>query len=52
DGNIDNIRMFARSSDFTRMLIDVEVYDLRHLNGIVSDLRARPVVSMVERVNG
>ncbi|MFK8251148.1 RelA/SpoT family protein [Ancylobacter terrae] len=52
DGNIDNVRMSARSPDFTRMIIDVEVYDLRHLNGIISDLRARPVVSGAERVNG
>ncbi|MPT23617.1 MAG: bifunctional (p)ppGpp synthetase/guanosine-3',5'-bis(diphosphate) 3'-pyrophosphohydrolase, partial [Starkeya sp.] len=52
DGNIDNLRMSSRSADFTRMVIDIGVYDLRHLNGILTDLRARPVVSSVERVNG
>ncbi|QJP12664.1 bifunctional (p)ppGpp synthetase/guanosine-3',5'-bis(diphosphate) 3'-pyrophosphohydrolase [Starkeya sp. ORNL1] len=52
DGNIDNVRMSSRSADFTRIVIDVEVYDLRHLNGIIADLRSRPVVSSVERVNG
>lgn len=52
DGNIENLRMSSRSADFTRMVIDIGVYDLRHLNGILSDLRARPVVSSVERVNG
>ncbi|WP_428030060.1 RelA/SpoT family protein [Ancylobacter sp.] len=52
DGNIDNLRMSSRSADFTRMVIDIGVYDLRHLNGILADLRARPVVSSVERVNG
>ncbi|MFT0859000.1 RelA/SpoT family protein [Ancylobacter sp. G4_0304] len=52
DGNIDNLRMSSRSADFTRMVIDVGVYDLRHLNGIITDLRARPVVSSVQRVNG
>ena len=52
DGNIDNVHMSTRSADFTRMLIDIGVYDLRHLNGIIADLRARPVVSNVERVNG
>ncbi|WP_029356201.1 bifunctional (p)ppGpp synthetase/guanosine-3',5'-bis(diphosphate) 3'-pyrophosphohydrolase [Bosea sp. 117] len=52
DGNIDNLRMTSRSNDFTRMVIDVEVYDLRHLNGIIADLRSRPVVSSVERLNG
>ncbi|MBS7537400.1 RelA/SpoT family protein [Ancylobacter lacus] len=51
DGNIANLRMSSRSADFTRMVIDVEVYDLRHLNGILADLRARPVVSSVERLN-
>ena len=52
DGNIENLRMSSRSADFTRMVIDIGVYDLRHLNGIIADLRARPVVSSVERVNG
>ncbi|HEY9215023.1 MAG TPA: bifunctional (p)ppGpp synthetase/guanosine-3',5'-bis(diphosphate) 3'-pyrophosphohydrolase [Ancylobacter sp.] len=52
DGNIDNVRMSTRSADFTRIVIDIGVYDLRHLNGIIADLRARPVVSSVERVNG
>ncbi|MCS0497021.1 RelA/SpoT family protein [Ancylobacter mangrovi] len=51
-GNIDNLRMSSRSADFTQMVIDIGVYDLRHLNGIVADLRAREVVSSVERVNG
>ncbi|GAB4068961.1 bifunctional (p)ppGpp synthetase/guanosine-3',5'-bis(diphosphate) 3'-pyrophosphohydrolase [Ancylobacter sonchi] len=52
DGNIENLNMSSRSPDFTRMVIDIGVYDLRHLNGILSDLRSRPVVSSVERVNG
>lgn len=52
DGNIDNVRMSSRSADFTRIVIDIGVYDLRHLNGIIADLRARAVVSSVERVNG
>jgi GTP pyrophosphokinase len=34
------------------MFIDVEVTDLKHLNSIISHLRARPVVSKIERVNG
>ncbi len=44
--------MSSRSADFTRMVIDIGVYDLRHLNGIIADLKARPVVASVERVNG
>jgi guanosine-3',5'-bis(diphosphate) 3'-pyrophosphohydrolase len=52
DGNIDNIRMTRRSPDFTEMLIDLEVWNLRHLNDIMAQLRLRPNVSQVVRVNG
>jgi guanosine-3',5'-bis(diphosphate) 3'-pyrophosphohydrolase len=52
DGNIDNIRMQRRAPDFTDILIDLEVYDLKHLNGIIAQLRAKAVVAHVERVNG
>ena len=51
-GNIDNIRMGSKSPDFTRMVIDVEVFDLKHLNAIIAQLRAKKVVSAAERVNG
>ena len=52
DGNIDNIRMNRRSPDFTSVTIDLEVYDLKHLNAIIAQLRAKPMVAKVERVNG
>lgn len=52
DGNIDNIGMSRRSPDFTDLTIDLEVYDLKHLNGIINQLRAKAVVANVERVNG
>lgn len=52
NGNIAGINMRSRSPDFTELVIDLEVFDLRHLNGILTDLRARPVVSSVERING
>jgi len=51
DGNIDNIRMTRRAPDFTELQIDLEVYDLKHLNAIISQLKAKPVVAQVERVN-
>jgi GTP pyrophosphokinase len=51
-GNIDNIRMKRRAPDFTELTIDVEVYDLKHLNAIIAQLRAKAVVSAAERVNG
>ena len=52
DGNIDNIRMTRRSPDFTDCTIDLEVYDLKHLNAIIAQLRAKKVVAAAERVNG
>jgi guanosine-3',5'-bis(diphosphate) 3'-pyrophosphohydrolase len=52
DGNIDNIRMNRRSPDFTDCMIDLEVYDLKHLNAIIAQLRAKKVVAGAERVNG
>jgi GTP diphosphokinase / guanosine-3',5'-bis(diphosphate) 3'-diphosphatase len=52
DGNIDNIHMTRRSPDFTELTIDLEVYDLTHLTSIIGQLRAKPVVAKVARVNG
>ncbi|MGI9426294.1 MAG: RelA/SpoT AH/RIS domain-containing protein, partial [Hyphomicrobiaceae bacterium] len=49
DGNIDNLRMARRAADFTEMLIEVEVWDLEHLNRIINGLKSRSVVSKVER---
>jgi guanosine-3',5'-bis(diphosphate) 3'-pyrophosphohydrolase len=52
DGNIENIHMQRRTPDFTEMQIDVSVWDLKHLNGIIAELRAKRVISKVERVTG
>ena len=52
DGNIDNIRMSRQSPDFTEVTIDLEVYDLKHLTSIISQLRAKKVIAAAERVNG
>jgi len=51
DGNIDNIKMTRQSPDFTSLLIDLEVYDLKHLTSIIAQLRAKNVVANAERVN-
>jgi guanosine-3',5'-bis(diphosphate) 3'-pyrophosphohydrolase len=51
DGNIDNIRMTRQSPDFTSLMIDLEVYDLKHLTSIIAQLRAKDVVAQAERVN-
>jgi GTP pyrophosphokinase/guanosine-3',5'-bis(diphosphate) 3'-pyrophosphohydrolase len=34
------------------VLIDLEVYDLKHLTDIIAQLRAKAVVAKAERVNG
>lgn len=52
DGNIDNMVMLAKSSDFREMTIDVEVWNLKHLSMIIAELRSKPVVSNVERITG
>jgi RelA/SpoT family (p)ppGpp synthetase len=52
DGNIDNIHMSRQSPDFTELTIDLEVYNLKHLTSIISQLRAKKVIANAERVNG
>ncbi len=50
DGNIDSLRMTNRAADFTDMLIELEVWDLTHLNEIIAGLKAKPAVSKVVRI--
>ncbi|MCC2112336.1 MAG: bifunctional (p)ppGpp synthetase/guanosine-3',5'-bis(diphosphate) 3'-pyrophosphohydrolase, partial [Hyphomicrobiales bacterium] len=52
DGNIDNVKMLKRGNDFHEMSIDLEVWDLKHLNQIIAQLKVKRVVSSVSRVNG
>jgi GTP pyrophosphokinase len=49
-GNISNLKITNRSTDFFEILIDVEVKNARHLNNIIASLRAKEVVQSVERV--
>ena len=49
-GNISKVNMVDQAPDFTEMLIDLEVHDLKHLNDIISGLRAKSVVNAVSRV--
>jgi GTP diphosphokinase / guanosine-3',5'-bis(diphosphate) 3'-diphosphatase len=51
DGNIDNIKMTNRVPDYSEMSIDLEVWDLKHLNEIISGLKSKDVVSSVSRVS-
>ena len=50
DGNISNINFTSSAPDFAVMLIDVEVFDAKHMSRLISQLRAQPVVSGVSRV--
>ncbi len=41
-GNITNLKITNRSTDFFEMLVDVEVADVKHLTNIIAALRATP----------
>ena len=49
-GNIDSLQMARRAADFTVMNIEIEVFDLMHLNRIIEGLRVRLTVAKVERL--
>jgi guanosine-3',5'-bis(diphosphate) 3'-pyrophosphohydrolase len=51
DGNIDNIKIMKQVPDYAEMVIDLEVWDLTHLNEILVGLRAKDVVSSATRVS-
>ena len=50
--NIDNLHVDTLSPDVRDILIDLEVTDLKHLTAIMAQLKAKSVISKVERVNG
>ncbi len=50
--NIDDVTFNKKSPDFREMIFDVQVFDLKHLNDILSRLRVLPMVHSVERVIG
>jgi GTP pyrophosphokinase len=52
DGNISNILISERRSDFFDVIVDIEVEDLKHLTHIVAALRANPLIESVRRVRG
>jgi guanosine-3',5'-bis(diphosphate) 3'-pyrophosphohydrolase len=51
DANISNLRITKSAPDFSVMVIDVEVFDVKHLTRLIGQLRSRPVVSSVTRIN-
>lgn len=48
-GNIVNLRMHRRMTDFFDVDFDIEVKDARHLTNIAAALRANPAIETVER---
>jgi guanosine-3',5'-bis(diphosphate) 3'-pyrophosphohydrolase len=52
DANIHTLSMVRTAPDFTEMIFDLEVWDLKHLNGLIARLRDAEAVSTVERASG
>ena len=52
DANIHTLAMVRTAPDFTEMIFDLEVWDLRHLTRLLGQLRDSEAVSTAERVNG
>ncbi len=50
DTNIRNLSMVRVADDFTEMMVDLEVWDLKHLNKLIGDLRRLSCVSTVSRL--
>lgn len=52
EGDIINLRLVNRTTDFFDMVFDIEVADARHLTNIVAAMRTSKAVKGVERVKG
>ena len=50
--NIANIAFELHSPDFRDVVLDLEVTDLKQLTSVVSQLKSKPTISKVERING
>jgi RelA/SpoT family (p)ppGpp synthetase len=48
--NIDKLQMVNRARDYTEMVIDIEVLDLKHLTDIVNGVKNLSVVSEASRI--
>lgn len=48
-GNISNLKVMHRSSEFWDIFIDVEVRDQDHLSSVIASLRTSSIISSVER---
>ncbi|WP_281855362.1 RelA/SpoT family protein [Acetobacter pasteurianus] len=50
DAAMVNLKIVHRQLDFTEILVDVEVRDLRHLSSVIASLRAAPGITQADRV--
>ncbi|OAN58039.1 RelA/SpoT family protein [Magnetospirillum moscoviense] len=48
-GNITNLKITNRTTEFFEMLIDIEVRDVKHLTNVIAALRATPLINSVDR---
>lgn len=51
-GNITNLKITNRTSDFYDILLDIFVSDTQHLNNVIAALRATPEVIEADRAKG
>ncbi len=51
-GNILNLKVTSRTTDFWDVTVDVYVSDAKHLNNVIAALRATPLMTSVERAKG
>ncbi len=49
--NISNLKITKAAPDFSVMVIDVEVFDVKHLTRLITQLRGKPVVSSAVRAH-
>ncbi len=50
DGNIENLTITDRAPDFFKMNIELSVWDIKHLNKIITAVSRKPAVSRVRRL--
>ncbi len=51
-GNISNLKITNKSTDFYEILVDIEVQDVKHLTTIITALRATATINTAERSRG
>jgi len=49
-GNLTNIKVVNRTSDYFEILFDIEVESAKHMEKIINSLRAKQIVQDIERV--